>query len=218
MAYFIYLGQPFIQKEHHLPFPYRSESEAFGKALFDMAVRAHRERISQYVNKENMHIFQHGRNYLTVREDGTEESSFKEVGVELSIKYEDIINNDINQLFKFIGDFIEGLTSQAMQGMFQKISETCDKVGHTINQNEYTSQAEALLEMLRKIEFTVDENGKVALPQIHIAPDNAKYLIQSLQEQSDEFHAEIEKIKIDKSEAAINKEMHRLNRYKGINK
>jgi hypothetical protein len=206
----------FQKTESHLPFSYKTESKEFGKALLELAVREHREQISQYVSKDNIHSFQHGRSWLTVREDGTEESSFKEAGVELSIRYEDLIKNDINQFFQFVNTFIEGFTSQTMQGMFQAISESCDKIGNTVNQKEYASQAEAFLEMLKKVEFSVNENGQVELPQIHVGTGTAEHLIQSLEAQSEEFHAEVERIKQQKSEAALKKEKERLNKYKGI--
>ncbi len=197
-------------------FSYKSESKEFGKALLEMAVKVHREQVSQYVSKDNMHSFQHGEHWLTVSEDGTEESSFKEAGVELSIGYEDVINNDINKFFQFLATFIDGFTSQTMKGMFQTISESCDKVGNTVNQKEYASQAEAFLEMLKKIEFSVNESGQVELPQIHVGTGAAEPLMKSLEEQGVEFHAEIERIKQEKSEAALKKEKVRLNRYKGI--
>lgn len=197
-------------------FSYKTESKEFGKALLKMAVRAHREKISQYVSKDNMHSFKHGGGWLTVREDGTEESSFKKTGVELSMDYEDIIKNDINQFFKFINNFIEGFSSQTVQGIFQTISESCDKIGNTVNQKEYSSSAEAFLEMLKKVEFSVNKNGQVDLPQIHVGADAANPLMKSLKEQGEEFQREVERIKNEKSEAAIKKERERLNKYKGV--
>ena len=199
-----------------MPFSYKSESKDFGKSVLEMAVRAHREKISRYASKDNMHSFRHGGSWLTVRENETEESSFKEVGVELSVGYEDITKNDINQLFQLLDTFIEELSSKTIQGMFQTISESCDKVGNTVNQKEHSSQAEAFLEMLKKVEFSVNENGQVELPQIHVGTGAAEPLIQSLEAQDEEFHAEVERIKQEKSEAALKKEKLRLNRYKGI--
>lgn len=181
-----------------------------------MAVRAHREQISRYVSKDNMHSFQHGRSWLTVREDGTEESSLKETGVELSIGYEDLIKNDMKQFFQFLNTFIGGFTSQTMQGMYQTISESCDKIGNTVDQKEYASQAEAFLEMLKKVEFSVNENGQVELPQIYVGADSAESLRQSLDAQDEKFHAELERIKQEKSAAALIKEKERLNKYIGI--
>ena len=199
-----------------MAFSYKSESKEFGKALLEMAVRTHREEISQYVSKDNMHSFQHGRSWLTVREKETEESSFEKAGVELCIEYEALIENDINHFFQILEIFIEGFTSQTMQSMFQTISESCEKFGNTVDQKEYSSQAEAFLEMLKKVEFSVNENGQVELPQIHVGTGSAEPLIQSLEAQDEEFHAEVERIKKEKSEAARKKEKLRLNRYKGI--
>lgn len=207
----------FPDQESHLPFPYKRESKEFGEALLEMAVRVQRDKISQYISKENMHSFRHGRSWLTIRENGTEESSFKEAGVELNISYEDILKNDVNQFFQFFETFVEGFTSKTIQSMFQTISESCDKVGNTVNQKEYRSQAEAFLEMLKKVEFSVNDNGQVELPKIHVGPDAAELLIKSLEAQGEEFHAEVEKIKQEKCEAALKRENERLNRYKGIN-
>ncbi len=199
-----------------MPFSYKAESKEFGKALLEMAVREHREKISQHISKENMHSFQHGGHWLTVRGDGTEESSFKEAGVELIVGYEDLIKNDINQLFQSTKTLVEGFTSQTVQGMLQTITEICDEVENTVNQKEYACPAEAFLETLKKVEFSVNENGQVELPNIHIGTDAAEILMQSLEAQDEEFRSECERIKQEKSEAALKKEKVRLNRYKGI--
>lgn len=197
-------------------FTYKSESEEFGKALLDMAVETHRDQISAYISKENVHSFKHGRNWLTIREQETEESTFKEKGVELKIEYEDLLVNNTSQLFQVLSKFIEGFTSQIVQGMYQTISESCDKVGNTVKQSEYSSQAEAFLELLKKVEFSVNENGQVELPQLHVGPDAAKPLIASLESQGEEFKNEVNRIQKEKTEAALDKEKQRLNKFAGV--
>ena len=101
--------------------------------------------------------------------------------------------------------------------MYKTISESCDKVGNTVNQNEHASQAEAFLEMLKRVDFSVNENGQVELPQIHVGTISAEPLMQALESQGEEFHAEVERIKQEKAEAALKKEKERLNKYKGVN-
>lgn len=200
-----------------LPFFYKTDSKEFGQALLELAVKMQRNQISQFVSKDNMHSFHHGKSWLIVREDGTEESSFKEAGVELSIEYEDVLNNNMNNFFNFLSVFVEGFTAQTMRGMYQAIGESCEKIGNTIDRNEHVSHAQAFLEALKKVEFSVNENGQVELPQIHVGTGTAEPLMQSLEAQDDKFHAEVERIKKEKSEAALAKEKTRLNRYKGIN-
>lgn len=199
------------------PFPFRNESKLFGDSLLKVAQDSHRQQISQYVSKGNMQSFHHGKGWLTVREDETEESTLGQAGVDLAIKYSSIIDNDIQSLFDFVSNFVEGFTSQVVSQMFQTISDACDKSGNVVKQSDYSSKAEAFLEMLKTIEFSVNENGQVELPQLHVGPDGAKALMDELNEQDDEFHEEVERIKKEKSEAAIEKEKARLSKYKAIN-
>ena len=199
------------------PFPFRNESYLFGASLLKVAQDSHRQQISQYVSKGNMQSFHHGRGWLTVRENETEESTLGQAGVDLVIKYSSIIDNDIKSLFDFASNFVEGFTSQVVSQLFQTISDTCDKSGNVVKQSDYSSKAEAFLGMLNIIEFSVNENGKVELPQLHVGPDEEKALLDELNEQGNEFHKEVERIMKEKSEAAIEKEKARLSKYKAIN-
>lgn len=152
-----------------------------------------------------------------VREEGTEESTLGQAGVELAIKYESIVDNDIQRLFEFINSFVEGFSSQVVAKMFETISDACDKTGNVVKQSDHASKADSFLAMLRTIEFAVDENGEVVLPQLHIHPDGAKALFDELNSQGEEFNNEVVRIKQEKAMAAIEKEKARLSKYKGIN-
>lgn len=199
------------------PFPYRKESKRFGEALLKLAQLSHKQRISQYVSKENIQSLHHGRGWLTVREDGTEESKLGEAGVDLAIKYESIVNNDIQRLFEFINSFIEGFTSQVVTKMFETISDACDKTGNVVKQSDHATKADSFLAMLKAVEFSVDENGEVLLPQLHVHPNGAKALFDELNSQGEEFNNEVVRIQQEKAMAAREKEKARLSKYKGIN-
>jgi hypothetical protein len=123
------------------PFPFKNESQIFGESLLKLAQDAHRQQISQYVSKDNMQSFHHGRGWLTVRENGTEESTLGQAGVELAIEYSNIIENNIQSLFDFVSNFVEGFTSQVVRQMFETISEACDKSGNVVKQSDYSSKA-----------------------------------------------------------------------------
>lgn len=199
------------------PFPYRKESKLFGDALLKLARDSHRNQISQYVSNENVQSLHHGRGWLSVRDDGTEETTLGEAGVELKIDYKSIVSNDIQALFKFISDFVEGFTSQIIAKMFATISDACDKSGNVVKQSDHASKAEAFLATLKKIEFSVNEDGLVELPQLHVPPDGAKALFDELNSQGEEFINEVERIKKEKTADAIEKEKVRLSKYKAIN-
>ena len=199
------------------PYPFKKESKLFAEAILNLAYDAHRKKIAQYVSEENMQSFCHGRGWATVKEDKIEDSQFKEVGVELKIDYPSILNNEIQKFFDFINDFIEGFTSQMVRDMFQTIGDACQETGNIVKQSDKKSNPEAFLEMLNKVEFSINEEGQVVLPQIHLAPENADNFITELNQQGPEFLAEVERVKKEKADLAIMNEKARLSKFKAIN-
>jgi hypothetical protein len=198
------------------PFPFKNESQIFGESLLKLAQDTHRQQISQYVSKDNMQSFHHGRGWLTVCEKETNESPLSQAGVELAIEYSNIIENNIQSLFDFVNKFVDGFTSQVVRRMFETINEACNKSGNVVKQSDHSSKAEAFLQMLKTIEFSVNENGQVELPSLHVGPDQAQVLIDELNKQDEEFHKEVERIKKEKAVAAIEKEKARLSKYQAI--
>lgn len=170
------------------------------------------------VSEDNMHSFQHGRRWLILRENETEESSFKEVGVDLTVEYEKILNNEISHFFQFLDTFVEGFNNQTTQSMYQTISDSCDKVGNTIDRKNFTSDAEAFLAMIKKIDLCVSDDGLVHLPQIHMGSGKAEKFLQHLEEQGEAFKLEVDKIIEEKTQAAWQREEQRLDKFKGQKK
>ena len=199
------------------PFPFRNESKLFGDSLQKLVLDIYRQQITQHVSKGNMQSFHHGRGWLTVREDETERATLGQVRVNLAIKYSSIIDNNTQSLFQFLSNFVEGFTSQAVDQLYQTISDACDKSGNVVKQSDSSSKAEAFLDILNKIEFSVNENGKVELPHLHVGPDWVKALMDEIHDKEDEFDKEVKRITKEKSKAAIDNEKLRLSKYKAIN-
>lgn len=196
------------------PFSFRKESELFSESLLKLVQDSYRQNISQFISKENMQSYHHGRGWLTSRNNEIEESTIECINVNLTISQSSIVNNDIQSLFEFLDNLINGFTSQVISQMYKKVLEACDKSGNIINQSDYTSNAKAIIEMLKTIEFKVNENNQVELPQFHFGSGvDIKKLISELKQDS-EFITEFERIKKDKSESAIDKEKVRLSKYK----
>lgn len=197
-----------------IPYPHGKENKSFSETLFTFVSEMQKQKISQYVSEENMQSFHHGREWSIHRDDETDTSKFEKASIELSISLPDIAKNDFNKFFEFINQFIEGFTTQMISQMYQTIGTACEKTGNIIKQSNQKSNAEDFLEMLNKIEFSVDENGSVLLPQIHLSPDKAKDFIAELNQQGPEFLVDVEKIKKEKSQKAIDKENDRLSKYR----
>ncbi len=200
-----------------IPFNYNEESTIFSSALIEVIVKLHTNQMSSYVSEENVHKFHHGKGWGRVSDKGEDESLLKPVSVSLTIEKESIIKNDISKMFDFMSEFSEGFTSQLVGNMFSTVIEACDKTGNIVKQSDGKSQADMMLELLKKVELTVDENGQVSLPSLYMAPGKAEPLIKELESQPPEFHEEFELIKKQKTEIAFEGEKLRLSKFKAIN-
>lgn len=204
-----------IENDNISPFSSGPESGLFGSALLSLAIKMHRESMSHLVSDENVHSFRHGRRWLMLRENEAEESSFKEVGVELTIEYEKILNNEMSHFFDFLDKFIEGFTSQTTQRLFQVVSDSCEKVGNIVNRKEFMSDAEAFIEMIEKVELFVGDDGQVHLPQIHMGEGMAEHFVKNLELHGEELKQKVEEIIEEKTKSAFEKDKRRKDKFKG---
>jgi hypothetical protein len=67
--------------------------------------------------------------------------------------------------------------------------------------------------MLEKIEFGVDRDGNVTLPQIHAAPNVVDEIHRVLTSQGPDFERRVERVKREKIKAALKKEESRKARF-----
>ena len=75
------------------------------------------------------------------------------------------------------------------------------------------SPAEAFLAALEMIEFGIDENGEVSLPQFHMGREGFEKTMADLEAQGPEFTERVDKVKAEKSERAREREKERLAKF-----
>lgn len=162
----------------------------------------------------NRQSFHHGQGWATQRESAPDYAGkFQLQQVENAIKFESVMSNDLPTMLNFIETFAQQFADHIKKLAYQRASEAAESVGNTVSAQESGSTAAAFLEMLRKIEFGVDQQGNVSLPAIHIHPDNADKFFAELESQGQEFEQEVERIKQEKIVAALVRERERLSKY-----
>lgn len=197
-----------------IPFPNKKEAEIFTKSLNDFIFKANKQKMSAFVSTENMYTLHHGSSFSSTENN---ESELKKHAVNVEFEYSNIRLYKIEQFYGFITDFIEQISSQMEKTLYKTISDTCEKTGNTIDAKEKKlSNPEAFLEMLKQIEFSVDKNGNVLIPSIHLHPSQAKKFMDEIKAQGEEYSNKVEEIKKEKSEQAIKKENERLLKFEGI--
>jgi membrane protease subunit (stomatin/prohibitin family) len=200
-----------------IPFPANSAIKEFDATLQQFISDLQTHNTYKLLNPRNVETFSHGTGWRTHSgdENAKELSSMEKHSTEYSIKYQEIINHNIDMISATVNHIVKNMNDQLMSTMYTKLSQSTEKSGNIVSVTEVGSNKKAFIKMLQKIEFGVDENGNASLPQLHIAPDNP--MINELNNPDAEFETEVQKVINEKSAAALLREQERLAKYNTIN-
>ena len=203
------------QSLERVPAPFSQGAEEFQRGVDRFIAAQINEHLNDYIVPENRLRLHHGRSWGTTLEDVSEHSgSLKERSAETTVSFESIAQNDLKVLVDFLTTLAQGMASVMTRDIFATVSDAAESSGNVVSQREAGSPARAFLEMLKKIEFGVNARGEVTLPAFHAAPRVGKKMLEDLNAQGPEFRAEIQRIKREKTEAALERERERLGRYR----
>lgn len=189
-------------------------AEGFVKAQTTWLAERHARSHDRIMSPENTLRFRHGGAFLNPARGEGRANQMEEHSVVSQVRFEDLLHHNLDA---WAGGLIE--LSDAMQksfmGMFiRTMDQVTERTGNAVNVIEAGSFPQAFLDVLRKIEFGVDRNGKVTLPTMMVHPDVADKQIAALEAQSQEFEEEVERIITEKSELALRSEAERRARFK----
>lgn len=167
-----------------------------------------------FINGKNVLYFNHGADWVHSASKTEPDISMHRISAEWTIPFERIAENDLNLIAQTILPINEEMERQFAHNMYGAISAAAEKVGNVVSAKEAGSLSQSMLEMFRKIEFGVDRDGNVSMPQIHVSPDMHKRIVDEMQNVPVELTAEIERIKGEKIRLALDREALRKAKFK----
>lgn len=196
------------------PFPLRARALDFDAAVTKQLQSELKRLQGEVIPKRNTQHFSHGRNWQTMPAvNGDETGEMQRHSFEFSTRYEDVVARNLDILSNFRRQISEAMNRQFMELLYDTIGRSTEKSGNVVNATEYESMAKAFLATLSKIEFAVDEDGNVNIPEFHLGAQAHAKLIASLEEQGPEFQAEVERIKAEKIAKAREYERERIAKF-----
>lgn len=184
--------------KRQVPFqPATSWKSAVQSSMTKLLAEKQRALTESIMSPHNTLHYSHGMKWKHPANPDDEDGTMESHSAEISLPFVRIIDGDISLLLESIDGMSEEFHRQLMQSMYSLISRTCDKTGNVVKASQ-NSFPEAFEEMLEKIEFSVDRNGDVSLPQLHTG--DAKGMTQALQAQPPEYHERIQRL-IDRKSA-----------------
>jgi hypothetical protein len=209
-------GDPHFRR---IPYPNFADSHEFMERLAGWMRLRIDESMGGMIPKENTERFYHGRTFVFQQDDlSTHHGEFNKQSVENTLELESIILGDLQALPRFLGTLVTTFVRQMKLLLFQRVGEAAESVGNTVDARQHPSMADAYLEMFRKVEFGVDKDGKVSLPELVLHPSTAERLQEELSKQGPEFRQAIQTLTNQKIADALGRERDRLSKFKPADK
>lgn len=194
-------------------FEMRTEARGFDQALAEVIRSVKRGGMEDFLSGENIQRFTHGRRWNHRSNPHTVDGEMQTLAAVGETPFAGIVEGDLTLIPRMINSIAEQMTAAQMRMLYDTLSKSCDENDQTVSAAELGNAA-AFLAMLRKIEFGVDRDGNVSMPQIHASPATAKAMMADLEAQPPEFEAEVERIKAEKGEEALARERLRRSRFR----
>jgi hypothetical protein len=204
-----------MNENRKVPFRMAKNLVDFQKAMNTQLRNSLREIRNAIVPSENVFTYSHGTKWRTDHSASPEAINDEEMIVHSSegeLPFERIVNNDLYAIVEVERQLVASLDSQFKRSMYQMINETTEQTGNVIR-TDGPFDPEHFIQMLEKIEFGVDRNGEVSLPEIHAGPEIAQKMFDALSSQGPEFGERVNEIKRRKGEEALRKEADRKSKF-----
>jgi hypothetical protein len=186
----------------------------FERAQMKMLNELNKLRTSIYINDNNALAYSHGSKWVHTAQEGETEAQLQTFSAELIIPNQSIVENDLGLISRVLVTISESMSNQLATSILSVVGAAAEQAGNVVSDKETGSTAQSFLEALRMIEFGVDKEGNVSLPQWIVGPDMADKLVNELQSQPPEYLEEVKQLTAERSELALRKEAERKSKFR----
>jgi len=165
------------------------------------------------VSRQNVLRMIHGKSWIhSAREPGPQ-ITMHSISAEWSIPYLAIADNDLGLIGRSILPLSAKMSQQFAQSMYDVVGAAAKSVGNVVDAKKNGSVSQALIEMMAKIEFGVDRKGNVNMPEVHLGTEAYATLTAELENMTPEVAAELEMLKLEKIQQALDREAARRQKF-----
>jgi hypothetical protein len=190
------------------------DDRAFEASMIALMGKMQEQSRRLFIHEHNVLRMNHGENWVHSARDAEPDTTMHNISAEWTIPFARIAENDLNLIAQTILPINEQMERQFAKNMYGVVGAAAEKAGNIVDAEGTGSFAVSMLEMLRKIELGVDRDGNVSMPQIHVGPGMYERIVSELQDVPPDLSAEIERVKAEKSQLALDREAERKAKFK----
>ncbi|MCT8951462.1 hypothetical protein MN546_03205 [Pseudomonas lundensis] len=196
------------------PFPFYTEAklvmEAFMKATGERLDQARR----QVGGGDNVQRFSHGGSWQSHHSYAPDRvDQMQTIEHETRLRVEDIMEGQLQVIERTAEEISSSMADSYAKAFYQMLSDTCEESGNFID-GSAGSLGEQILKAIEQVEYSVDRNGQVSLPEFRMHPDLAKHLHSDPSLRDPVLLAKAEEIKALKTAQALAGEAARKSKFR----
>ena len=182
---------------------------AFNDAFLRRLGDVRKPIVAKYLPPENTHRFRHSGNWDSPGNPEALGGEMQQHSAVLETRFDDIVANDLGLIERSIQHIVEAMDRQFAVMFYSSMSSACDRTGNVVDAKAEGSPEAAFMAMIEKIDFAVDRDGNVPLPQIHAGREAFERMVTALEATPPEYRERFEALKARKTEEALQREAER---------
>jgi len=169
---------------------------------------------SQFISAANVQSFNHGIQWQSHNSSNPDDvSTMQSLRNEIAIDVSDLVSYKISALEATIRGLTSSMIESFLREMYATAGKACEASGQSVD-GKGKSFGETFIEILEKLEFGVDREGKPVMPDIHVGPDGFEKIKNDPSIHSPEIKLRIDEITERKQREAVERERARRGKYK----
>lgn len=201
-----------------LPFPMVRREQGMHEELDNLLRRLNRQQIENIIPRDNVQHYYHSDRWSDIVDNGRSVATGQAEthSVEHEVSLDKVQAIDFGLVEEWLQTFLVGLEGQLYTTLYGTVSAAAEQAGNVERKANDESIADTFLKSLERIEFGVDREGRVTLPELHMPPELIEQLQRDLLSKGPEFHARIEEVKRRKAREALDKDRERRAKFMGV--
>lgn len=196
------------------PFPFDPQAERVMKAFMQVTGEKLSRAQREVGGGDDVQRFNHGGSWQSHNShDPDRVDQMQTIAHETRLRFEDILEGRLDVIERTVDEISNSMADSFAKAFYQTLSNTCEEHGNVVDGSS-GSLAEQMLKAIEQVEFSVDRDGQVSLPEFRMHPSVAKRLHSDPSLQDPALLARIEEVKKLKTAKALAAEAARKAKFR----
>jgi hypothetical protein len=196
------------------PFPFDAQAELVMKAFMQATGEKLNRAQRQVGGGDDVQRFSHGGSWQSHHSyDPDRVDQMQTIEHETRLRFEEIMEGRLDVIERTVDEISTSMADSYAKAFYRMLSDTCEEHGNVIDGSAGTL-GEQMLKAIETVEYSVDRDGQVSLPEFRMHPSLAKRLHSDPSLHEPQLLARVEEVKKIKITQALAAEAARKAKFR----